>query len=154
MYEPICDLLKIHKLGLKPSAAFRKVFLCKHNLHTAAFASPAWWGFAPAIDQSRIERIIQRTIRMGYLLPESPTAAAMVADAENRLLASVISRPDHVFRPLFPPIIIRRPGLRRRPHDFSLPPKDDSNFIPRILYRTLLILPLILFFVLFDTTQL
>jgi len=57
----------------------------------------------------------------------------------NRLLAdSVISRADHVLRPLFPPIIIRRPGLCCHPHDFSLPTKDDSNLIPRILHRTLL----------------
>jgi len=47
-------------------------------------------------------------------------------------------RPHHVIRPLFPPVIIRRPGLRPRPHDFVLPDKDDCNFIPRILYCTLL----------------
>jgi len=75
---------------------------------------------------------------MGYLPAQSPMAAAMVADAENRLLASVDSRPDHVLTPLFPPIIIRCPDLRHRPRDFSLPPKDGTNFIPRILYRTLL----------------
>src|SRR6218665_2494386 len=33
---------------------------------------------------------------------------------------------------------IRRPGLRPRPHNFVLHDKDDCNFIPRILYCTLL----------------
>jgi len=31
----------------------------------------------------------------------------------------------------------RRPGLRHRQHEFTLPEKDDRNFISRILYRTL-----------------
>src|SRR6218665_847553 len=53
-------------------------------------------------------------------------------------LASVVLRPHHVLRPLFPPVITRRPGLRPRPHNFVLPDKDDCNFIPRILYRALL----------------
>jgi len=42
-------------------------------------------------------------------------AAVLVAEAETRLMASVVLRPHHVFRPLFPPVIIRRPGLRHSP---------------------------------------
>ena len=75
---------------------------------------------------------------MGYLLPALPDAAVLVAEAETRLLALVVLRPHHVLRPLFPPVIIRRPGLRPRPHDFVFPDKDDCNFIPRDFYRTLL----------------
>ena len=52
-------------------------------------------------------------------------AAAMAADAENRLLASVLIISHHqVLRPLFPPIIIRRPGMRRRPDDRGGPITD------------------------------
>src|SRR6218665_2155645 len=80
-----------------------------------------------------VERFLQRTIRMGYLSPALPDAAVLVAEAETRLLASVALRPHHFLRPLFPPVIIRRPGLRPRPHNFVLPDKDDCNFIPRIL---------------------
>src|SRR6218665_117340 len=86
----------------------------------------------------RVERFPQRTIRMGYLPPALPHAAVLVAEAETRLLVSIVLRPHHILRPLFPPVIIRRLGLRPRPHDFVLPDKDDCNFIPRILYRTLL----------------
>ena|SRR6218665_628035 len=46
---------------------------------------------------------------------------------------------DHVPRPLFPPVISRRPGLGRRQHEFTLPEKYDRNFIPRILFRNLTI---------------
>jgi len=41
-----------------------------------------------------------------------------------------------VLRPIFPPLIARQPGLRPRPHDFTLPDKDDKNFISRVLYRS------------------
>ena|SRR6218665_1381111 len=39
---------------------------------------------------------------------------------------------------LSPPILTRRPGLRKRAHPFTLPLKDDKQFIPRVLYRALL----------------
>ena len=52
-------------------------------------------------------------------------------------LAAVIPSSDLVLRPLFPPIIPRRPGLRRRQHEFTLPEKDYRKFIPRILFRAL-----------------
>src|SRR6218665_3852134 len=44
----------------------------------------------------------------------------------------------HVLRPLFPPILTRRPGLRKRVHPFILPLKDEKQCIPRVLYRALL----------------
>ena len=88
--------------------------LCSHGLPTNSlhksqeqpppspvhllYASPAWWGFIPATHQSCLECFLQRTIRIGYLLPKSPTATAMIADAGDRLLASVASRPDLVLR--------------------------------------------------------
>ena len=85
------------------------------------YASPAWWGFASVSDRTRVERFLQRTIRMGYFPPALPDAAVLVAEAKTRLLASVALRPHHVLRPLFPPVIIRHPGLRSRPRDFILP---------------------------------
>src|SRR6218665_3540865 len=56
---------------------------------------------------------------------------------EDRLLAAVSSCSNHVLRPVFPPLIERRTGLRPRPHNFTLPDKDDTNFFPRVLYRVL-----------------
>src|SRR6218665_1160310 len=79
----------------------------------------------------------ETTIRMGYLQPHTIDASAMVADVEDRLLAAVSSCSNHVLRPIFPPLIERRPGLRPRPHNFTLPDKDDTNFTPRVLYRAL-----------------
>src|SRR6218665_1540060 len=64
----------------------------------------------------------------------------MVREAEDKLLSAVrpTSNQFHVLRRLFPPTIERKYSLRLRKHDFVLPPKDDKNFIPRVLYSSLL----------------
>src|SRR6218665_3578299 len=98
------------------------------------YAAPAWWGFAHAKDRARVERFISKTGRMGYLPEEFPDAGEMVEVADRLLRLSIVLT---MFYDLFPPVISRRPGLRRRQHEFTLPEKDDRNFIPRILYRTL-----------------
>src|SRR6218665_548571 len=54
------------------------------------------------------------------------------------IVSSVIRNSYHVLRPLFSPILTRRPGLRKRAHPFTLPLKDDKQCIPRVLYRALL----------------
>jgi len=101
------------------------------------YASPAWWGLTTAADRSKLDRFLLITQRMGFLSESAPNMPEMVYAAEDGLLRAVGQNTSHVLRSLFPPTITRRPGLRPRPHDFELPPKDDKNFIPRILYKTL-----------------
>ena len=55
-----------------------------------------------------------------------------------RLLNSVIYDSSRVLRSIFPPILVQCEDLRLHYHPFSLPPKDTQNFIPRILYPSLL----------------
>src|SRR6218665_3855819 len=104
------------------------------------FAAPAWWGFALALDRERLQRFLNKAIRMGYLSTNSPYFSDMVAVAEDGLLSTVFLNLFHVLRPSFPPILSRRPGLRKRAHPFKLhvPLKDDKNYIYRILYRFLI----------------
>jgi len=62
----------------------------------------------------------------------------MVRAAEDKLLSAVSSNQFQVLRRLFPPTIERKYSLLPRKHDFVLPPKDDKNFIPRVLYSSIL----------------
>ena len=75
---------------------------------------------------------------LDYLPAHCQTFNSLVNTAEDRLLSSVIRNSYHVLRPLFPPILTRRPGLRKRAHPLTLPLKDDKQCIPRVLYRALL----------------
>src|SRR6218665_1257168 len=103
------------------------------------YTAPAWWGFAHTADRQRIECLVQRMARMGYLPSGQSDAKTLVTNAENRLLTAANQRHYHVLRSLFPPVITRHPDLNPRPHDFSLPYKDDHNYIKlsRVLYRSL-----------------
>ena len=98
------------------------------------YAASSWWGFVHATNRQRIEHFVQWTVRMGYLPSGEPDAETLVTDAENRFLTAVNQRHYHVLRPLFPPVITRRPGLLPCPHDITLPHMDNHNYISRVAY--------------------
>src|SRR6218665_2833098 len=102
------------------------------------YAAPAWRRFATAQDCSRIDRFINRTVNLGYLPAHCQTFTSLVNTPQYKLPSSVIRNSYPVLRPLFPPTLTRRPGLRKRAHPFTLPLKDDKQCIPRVLYRALL----------------
>src|SRR6218665_1194946 len=61
----------------------------------------------------------------------------LVESAEDRLMRSIIAREIHMLRPLCPPVNIRKYDLRPSQHNFLLPLRDDTNYIPRTLFRWL-----------------
>src|SRR6218665_3997454 len=126
-------VLKAHGL---PPAALQEVARAT-ALARLLYASPAWWGFAKKEDRNQLESLVKRMRRMGYLPSSTSDVEDLVHAAEDRLLGAVVVNSNHVLHPLFPPILVRRPGLRPRPHGFILPLKDDYNFIHRVLYRSL-----------------
>src|SRR6218665_1318326 len=65
------------------------------------YAAPASRGFATQ-DCSRIDRFINKTVNLGYLLADCHTFNALVNTAEDGLLSSVIRNSCYVLRPLFP----------------------------------------------------
>ena len=99
------------------------------------YAAPAWWGYTSAEERSRLERLLRRTQRMGFLPQDSPRAAVLADSADERLLRAVQWSANHVLRGLFPPIAQCGYNLRPRLHNFQLPIKDAKNYISRALYR-------------------
>src|SRR6218665_2764721 len=60
---------------------------------------------------------------------------SLIEGADEGLLVDVVRNAEHVLRPHYPAVTLRRCNLRPRTHNmpnFCLPEKDDSNFIPRI----------------------
>ena len=72
-----------------------------------------------------------------YLWDDLGSAAQLVESAEDGLMRSIIDREIHVLRPLCPPVNIRKYDLRPSPHNFLLPLRDDTKYIPRTLLRWL-----------------
>src|SRR6218665_2031166 len=100
-------------------------------------ASPAWCGFTSAGDRKRIGAFLARMKRRGFLPPQSPDADQMADRADERLFWAVVSNKNHVLHSRLP---VKRPkiyDLRPRAHDYSLPPKDQQNFLTRLLYKNI-----------------
>ena len=49
------------------------------------YASPAWWGFAGEGNRLRLERLIARMPRRGYLPSDFPNIASLAEEADRRL---------------------------------------------------------------------
>src|SRR6218665_3208616 len=65
------------------------------------YASPAWWGLATAEDKSRMERLLGRLRRGGYLQADFPSVETLAVAADHQLFVSIASNPYHVLRRLY-----------------------------------------------------
>src|SRR6218665_2277506 len=86
----------------------------------------------------KLEALIKRMKRRGLLHPEDPTASDLALKADEALFCAVCTTPNHVLSSLLPRLKQHQYNLRSRVHNFSLPPKDDRNFVSRSLYRNIL----------------
>jgi hypothetical protein len=101
----------------------------------ALYASPAWWGYTSNEERKKINNLVNRMKRRGFLPEDSPGASTMAEEADDTLFKAIQQNPNHVLRKLFPTTRRNCYSLRPRTHNFNLPLKDNRNFISRILYK-------------------
>jgi len=102
------------------------------TLASMLYAFPAWWGFTSARDKDRLEKLIGRLWRGGFI----PDDAVSFADlADRRLFRSLVSNPNHVLSRHLPTVKTTNYNLCPRAHCFTLPDKDNCNFIRRMLFE-------------------
>jgi len=103
------------------------------------YASPAWWGFTNSNDRARLESVLRKAIKAQFYTEELPTIAELCDISDQRLFNSIISNKDHVLYKLLPGKVSHGKAMRKRTHDFTLPPKinklDEANFLIRMLYK-------------------
>jgi len=104
---------------------------------TLLYAAPAWWGFAGEADHQRLERLITRMRRSGYLPTDFPDFATLAEDADHNLFNSIRRNKAHVLRHYFVKKPISNRLLRERAHNFILPPRDNRNVVSSALYKAL-----------------
>src|SRR6218665_1505630 len=102
------------------------------------YASPAWWGFSPAADRSKLERLVARHRCGGYLPADHPSFENLAMIADQRFYRSIIHNPYHVLRRFFLENAPTGHNLLPRAHNFVLPIKDNNNFVSRILHNELI----------------
>src|SRR6218665_1978744 len=101
------------------------------------YASPAWWGLTTAEQRNRLERLLLRLRRGGFLHADSPSFEELARNADLGLFRSISSNPCHVLGHYFRESEHTGHNLRPRAHNFALPIKDDRNFMSRLLYGVL-----------------
>ena len=93
------------------------------------YATPAWWGFAGVGDRQRLEQLVARLRRMGYLPTDFPSVETLAEEADRNLFKTISQCPSHILRHL----LIDRPtsswSLRVRAHNFVLPLGHYNNAI-------------------------
>src|SRR6218665_3834747 len=105
-------------------------------LASMRYASPAWWGFTTVQDRDRIEKLMSRLRRGGYLRPGQPSYEELAGKADERLLKSIMTNPSHVLSKYLPKMKNTGHNLRPMAYGYELPPKDDLNCIPGVTGRT------------------
>src|SRR6218665_3672159 len=102
------------------------------------YATPAWWGFVGERDRLlRLERLIARMRRRGYLPSDFKNIASLAEEADRRLFKSIIQCQTHVLHHLFIDKPTSTRSLRVRAHNFILPLRDNRNFVSRVLYEAI-----------------
>jgi len=106
-----------------------------YTLAPLIYAAPSWWEYTSAKDRARVERLVCRLKRRSFFSAETPDVATLVSEAEDRLFQAIIAAQNHVLRKHLPDIRRSNYNLRPRAHEFTLPLKDDRNFIRLLLFR-------------------
>jgi hypothetical protein len=106
-------------------------------LSKLTYASPAWWGFISEGSKDQLEGFLRKATRFNYYPATQPNYSQLVTKFEENLFHTVASNPSHCLHSLLPPLKSTTHNLRKRGHSYSLPVKDDRNFINRLLYRML-----------------
>jgi len=104
-------------------------------LSELTYGSPAWWGFISENTKAQLEAFIRKSMKFNYYPSAGPPFSHIVDKLENNLFVSIASNPNHCLHPLLPPLKVCKYDLRKRGHNYSLPKKDERNFIVRTLYK-------------------
>ena len=90
------------------------------------YASPAWTGFINCEDKARLQGVLKKLQRSGFLPHNFQTFIQICEAADAQLFNSIIHNDDHVLHQLLPPVKTHSHYLHKRAHDFVIPRCDDS----------------------------
>ena len=93
------------------------------------YTLPAWWGFMTICDRERLERLVRRLRRVGYLSEDASSFAQMVESAQKQLFRAIVTNPSHVLHHSLSREKSTRYNLHPRAHNSELPWKDTQNFL-------------------------
>lgn len=130
--------------SLYPLRMFRQFGLSEKHLHLVfsakvipklLYAASAWWGYMSKSSKIQLQAFLRRAIKFKLCSPNTPTLEELVEKQDRKLFSDITSRKSHCLASLLPPRAPTTYNLRPRGHNYSLPKKDDKEFINRCLYK-------------------
>jgi hypothetical protein len=125
------NILKHHGMN---AGRLQQVFYSK-VVSKFLYASPAWCGMAGQEEKNRIDSFLRRSKKYGFYPEDGGTFEELCDRADDKLLSKIENNPDHVLYKFLPAKQTIAYNLRQRPHNYTLPDKDNRNFINRIIYK-------------------
>ena len=108
------------------------------NCHTLLHA--AWWGYANADDEARLEALLRRSSKLGFRADTAPTLTSICAGADDKLFRNVLFNDLHLLYRLLPTSRDNHYNLRSQTnHNLQLPVSisslNDRNVFMRLHTR-------------------
>ena len=85
------------------------------------YASQAWWGLLDEQGRSRLEGVLKKAMKGGFLPKTHPAFAQICDSADERMFGEILRNPGHTLHHLLPPINHAKSRLRTRAHDLAMP---------------------------------
>ena len=102
------------------------------------YASPAWWGLIGSEGLLRLQSVISRAVKQGFLPPNQPAFNKICEKIDVGLFNAILSDHNHVLHHLLPPVKQGVYNLRQRNHNRVIPDIRDSlcrkPFINRMIF--------------------
>jgi len=102
------------------------------------YACPAWMGYAKSSELDRLQSVINKANKWGFL-PNRPQLTDLMDDVDQTLFAKVLANPNHVLHSLLPPEKETPYNLRPKKHNLQLTLNSvaaSRNFIVRNLFKS------------------
>ena len=99
------------------------------------YASPAWYGYLSAESIGRLQSFLRKAIKFGYYGENILNIETLQENIELKLFNNIRFNAQHSLHFLLPPEKPPKYDLRPRGHNFTLPEKDNKNFIPRSIFK-------------------
>ena len=125
------NILRNHGMNMN---GLQQVFHAK-IISRLTYASPAWCGMANQEEHRRIDAFLNRSKKFGYYPADGKNFQDLCDMADERLFTTIQKQPLHVLYKLLLEKKQSKYEMRKRKHDYTLPEKDDRNFINRIMYK-------------------
>jgi hypothetical protein len=95
----------------------------------------SWWGFVNESTKSQLEAFRRKATKFGYYPATGPAFSQIVDKMDYNLFQNITTNPLHCLHPLLPPIKECKYNFGKRGQRYTLPVKDERNYIVRTLYK-------------------